>query len=150
MWPETRKKVEFELGLLRRLVDLHASVIGKAAHETPDMIEVSALSAFLHSFYSGCENIFKRIATEIDRHCPASDRWHSELLEQMAAPNEHRSALLPRSLEEDLRGYLAFRHFFRSAYTFRMDYEQMRELVQGCEALLKEFEDACRTFFEGK
>jgi len=39
---------------------------------------------FLHSFYNGLENIFKLIAKKIDEQNPTSERWHIELLDQMA------------------------------------------------------------------
>ena len=66
MWPETVDKVHFELGQLKRLVDLHKPLLAKVRTVDPDAIDLSALAALLHSFYTGVETIFKKIAVEID------------------------------------------------------------------------------------
>lgn len=38
----------------------------------------------LHSFYNGVERICEAIARQLDPVFPSGDRWHRDLLEQMA------------------------------------------------------------------
>ncbi|WP_369769939.1 hypothetical protein [Gloeocapsa sp. PCC 73106] len=38
----------------------------------------------LHGIYTGLERIFEVIATEIDLILPTGDKWHRDLLDQMA------------------------------------------------------------------
>ena len=38
----------------------------KCPTTAPTEIELSALAALLHSFYTGVENVFKRVAMELD------------------------------------------------------------------------------------
>ena len=70
----------------------------------------------LHSFYSGVENIFKRIALELDGRLPDSSTWHRDLLDAMARQAQNRRAVISESLEDRLKEYLNFRHVFRPAY----------------------------------
>ncbi len=75
MWPETQEKVELEIAQLERLVETHRSLLRKVAHVPPDNIETSALSAYLHAFYTGLENIFK----QMQRHKSLGEYLSKEL-----------------------------------------------------------------------
>ncbi len=94
----------------------------------------------LHSFYNGIENIFKRVALELDGELPDSRTWHRDLLETMARSAAVRPAVISEGLRDQLKEYLHFRHVFRSAYSFLLEWEKLAPLAQGCEqtfALLK-------------
>jgi len=56
----------------------------KIKNKKPNRTELLAFSANLHSFYTGIENIFKRIGQEIDNKLTSNSGWHQKLLEQMA------------------------------------------------------------------
>jgi hypothetical protein len=73
VWDKLRKQVAVELEQLKHLLEVHRSLLTKCITDTPDPIEVSALAAMLHSFYTGVENIFKRIAVSL-RWCTAERR----------------------------------------------------------------------------
>lgn len=148
MWREIQKNVEFEIGQLHRLVDGHRALVAKVAVTEPDSVEVSALSAYLHSFYNGVENIFKQIALGIDHQRPSSERWHADLLQMMTVSTSNRPAVISSALASGLREYLGFRHFFRSAYTFDIRWERMAILARDVEAVLTEIESSCRALFE--
>lgn len=150
MWPETQEKTELELVQLRRLVGSHQPLIVKVSVTDPDSIELSALSAFLHSFYTGIENVFKQIAIDVDHVRPSAGRWHSELLQMMAAPSPSRPAVISPDLLAKLLGYMGFRHVFRHAYTFDLKWEKMRSLVLEAEAVLQEITEACHSLFGGE
>ena len=92
----------------------------RCASATPDAIELSALAAMLHSFYTGIENIFKRIALELDGAMPRGESWHRELLDAMTGPTQARGAVISLPLRGQLREYLGFRHVFRQAYSFQL------------------------------
>ena len=69
MWDDLREQVEVELEQLNLLLSTHEVLLRRLAHTAPDAIELSALAAMLHSFYSGIENVLKRVSVEID-HVP--------------------------------------------------------------------------------
>lgn len=94
VWPKLRKQFDVEREQLRHLLDVHGSLLDKCVIEEPTDIELSALATMLHSFYTGIENIFKRIAVEIDGAPPGGDTWHRDLLNSMAVPAGKRDAVI--------------------------------------------------------
>jgi hypothetical protein len=51
-------------------------------------------------------------------------------------------------MRDALRGYLDFRHVFRQAYSFQLQWEKMSPLVLGCEETLRRLEVELDAFFE--
>ncbi len=148
MWDKVRKQVAVEREQLDHLIETHRPLLGRCASTPPGAIELSALAAMLHSFYTGVENIFKRVAVEIDSAPPRGEAWHRELLDSMARPSTRRGAVISASMRDALRGYLDFRHVFRQAYSFQLQWEKMSPLVLGCEETLRRLEVELDAFFE--
>lgn len=146
MWPELQKEINVERESLSRLLSLHHPLIDKCATVPPELIEISALSAMLHSFYTGIENLFKRVAVQIDGGLPASDLWHSRLLESMSEATDRRPAVISESLRSTLRGYLSFRHVFRHAYSFELRWTKMAGLVLETDQTLRLLEERLSGF----
>ncbi|MBK8129049.1 MAG: hypothetical protein IPK53_08940 [bacterium] len=92
-------------------------------------MQVTALASVLHAVYNGVESSVISIANETDGAVPTGDRWHRDLLEQMGMANEFREAVLPLPIQLQLQNYLAFRHYYRHAYSFFLRWEELRELV---------------------
>jgi len=150
VWDRLRKQLAVEREELHRLLDIYRPLIVQSNETPPNPIELSALAAMLHAFYNGVENIFKRIAAEIDGRMPGGDFWHREMLETMSKPNEARPAAISQALNEHLREYLEFRHVFRHAYTFELRWEKMRSLALGCQDTLVSFEAELDAFLSGR
>ncbi|HEU4712870.1 MAG TPA: hypothetical protein VFS76_14950 [Pyrinomonadaceae bacterium] len=143
-----RKQIYVERHQLQRLIDEHRPLLESSASNQPSTIELSALATFLHSFYSGLENSLKRIAVEIDGGLPSGDAWHQQLLSTMTGRTDSRPPVLSQALHETLREYLAFRHFFRQAYSFHFDWFKMSHLVINAEQTLRRFEEEVDTFVD--
>ena len=120
-WDKFRKQQAAEREQLRRLLAGIQPLLSKCRDTTPNEIELSALAATLHSFYTGVENIFKRVAVELDGEPVRGDAWHRELLLRIKTPTACRPALLSDELHAALLEFLRFRHVFRSAYSFDLD-----------------------------
>ena len=140
MWDRLRKQVAVELEQLHYLIEVHRPLLTKCTGTTPNDIELSALATMLHSFYTGIENIFKRVAVELDGTMPRGESWHRELLDAMIRPSAARPAVLSKPLRDRLREYLEFRHVFRQAYSFQLRWDKMSPLVLGCEETLRQLE----------
>jgi hypothetical protein len=147
MWDETKEKVDTELKQLTSLLEKFERIFNKIAVSEPDAIELSALAAMLHAFYNGCENIFKRIAVEIDHSFPDSPTSHRDLLLQMGNATSVRPAVISLQLLFSLTEYLNFRHVFRHAYTFDLNWQKMSPLVNNCKTIFKELAQELDTFF---
>ena len=148
MWDRLCKQVQVERDQLRHLLDTHRSLLIKCERVTADPIELSALAAVLHSFYTGIENIFKRIALTLDGGLPEGEIWHRRLLDSMATASSVRSAVISQSLRDNLRGYLDFRHVFRHAYTFELRWQKMSGLVINCASVFRQLETEFDAFLE--
>ena len=136
MWPELKREISVERESLERLLAMHHDLIVKCAVTPPDFIETSALSALLHSFYTGAENLFKRVSVHLDQAMPQGEMWHSRLLDSMIEATLSRPAVIPGELRDHLRGYFSFRHVFRHAYAFEIRWAKMAPLVLDCEKTL--------------
>ncbi|MDP2898827.1 MAG: hypothetical protein Q8Q12_20000 [bacterium] len=89
-----RREIAIERELLNRLLVNHRELMERCAEREPDSVEISALAAMLHSFYTGLENAFKRVAVHLDRALPEGPAWHSRLLERMAEPTQQRRSVI--------------------------------------------------------
>lgn len=148
MSAKLRQQIDVERQQLNRLIDEHKPLLNSVVSNKPSAIELSALATFLHSFYSGIENSLKRVATEIDGGLPAGDAWHRQLLTSMATATKQRPSVLSDSLYDSLGEYLAFRHFFRQAYSFHFDWFKMSALVFKAERTMSQFETEMGSFLD--
>ena len=146
MWNETFSQIKQEFSNLHRLIDSSHSLIEKVKTQDPDHTELLALASILHSFYMGFENIFKRIAQQIDEKFEKTDSWHVDLLESMIDTTTKRPPILTPNVKRRLRFYLGFRHVFRSHYSYELNWSIMKHLVLESEDILHSVEKEIQEF----
>jgi len=129
VWLELKEQIGVEEVQLQHLLEVHRALLEKCRSEEPSPIELSALAALLHSFYTGIENLFYRVAIELDSGVAHGDAWHRRLLQEMTEGNEARPPLITRDVMEQLQPYLQFRHFFRHSYSFQLRWDKLAPLV---------------------
>lgn len=106
--------------------------------QAPDLFDMTILGSVLHSFYNGIENIFEIIAKNIDNNVPSGNKSHQELLHQMASENSNRNEIITEELYLKLREYATFRHFYRHAYSFQLNWEKMNPLIDNLQTVWNE------------
>ncbi len=90
----------------------------------------------LQSYYTGVERILRKIATKIDGWIPEGERWHKDLLDQVAIEiPQIRPAVISRALRDELINYLAFRHVIRNVYPFDINAQKVKELLDKLSAV---------------
>ncbi len=141
-----RREIAVERQLLNRLLDSHRELRQRSAQTEPGPVEISALAAMLHSFYTGIENVMKRIAFRIDGGLPEGPAWHTRLLDRVAEATEQRPAVISAQVRDRLRTYMAFRHMFRHTYSFELRWDHMKPLVSECQDILRQFEEQVEKF----
>ena len=119
--------LRFEMEQINQLLQTYHDLLEKSRIEEPNLLEVTAIASVLHSFYNGLENIFSTIAKKIDDRFPTGQFWHRDLLIQMSEENEKRNAILSDELKNTLSEYLGFRHFFRHAYSFTLEWSELKK-----------------------
>lgn len=143
-----RELVEDELVTLGRVVS-NAEEAAASLSDPPSQFELHGLAAYLHQFYTGVESIFERIAIGLGESVPRGAYWHVDLLDQMAEPREgKRPAVIDEPLRTRLKDYLEFRHFFRHAYGYTLEWSQMRWKVENVSDTLTMLRDQLHSFFE--
>jgi len=95
----------------------------------PDNIELAALGTVLHSFYNGVEGVFLLVSKQVDNGTPTDSAWHQTLLNQMMASTDGRACVISPDTASILAPYLKFRHFFRHAYAFMLDWKRFKPLA---------------------
>ena len=93
------------------------------------------IARYLYDFYRQLENIFERIAREIDQAVPKGTEWHKNLLQQMAEPGTTRSPILSQKTCAELQELLGFRHVYLYIYGPKLDYEKMLENARRVNAV---------------
>jgi hypothetical protein len=148
--PRLEKQVLTELEALTLLLRRHPGLLEKCRKESPTNLELDALASMLHAFYTGVENIFKRVSLEVDGTLPTGPSWHVLLLDAMTSPSASRAAVIGAGLRKTLRGYLDFRHVFRHAYTHELKWSRMAPLVLPLEGVLQQVRGALIAFLHSQ
>ena|SRR3990167_4254884 len=94
-----------------------------------------AMGTYLMNFYSGIENILKRICKVYYETFPAGQNWHKELLDLSYQPPEGKFSVFSEKVVSRLYKYKNFQHRFVSGYGFQLEAKKMIELVDGVEPL---------------
>ena len=124
-----KEQIEFKINDIDKLFSEYELIFEKIKTATPDLFDMTILGSVLHSFYSGLENIFEIIAKNVDGNVPSGNKSHQELLLQMTTDTDKRTKVLSEDTYVELRVYATFRHFYRHAYSFQLNWEKMQPLI---------------------
>jgi len=143
-----RADIEDELARLAQLEQVFASVSDKLdlAPEQVSAYDRGAIGYLLHNFYNGCENIFRRIAAFFENDI-GPDTWHADLLRRMRLEIQgYRPAVIDEQLYRLLDDFRGFRHVFRNAYSFELDWERERLVARRFDRAAGLMQDQVRAF----
>ena len=141
-----KEQIEFKINEIDKLFFEYDLIFKKLEFEIPDLFDMTILGSVLHSFYNGLENIFDIIAKNIDGSVPTGNKSHQELLHQMASENNMRDEIIDEQLYLKLREYATFRHFYRHAYSFQLNWDKMKPLVEDIHGIWKETKQRLEKF----
>jgi hypothetical protein len=125
---EIEKEIEFELQEIESLFSLYKHELFELERQ-PNLVEITAMASVLHSFYTGVEKVLLIVAKRIDGHVPHDINWHKTLLFQMAKKTDTREAVISEEMRDILLKHLAFRHFYRHSYSFRLEWNKIESLI---------------------
>lgn len=166
VYPEMRARILEEVEMpenpvlaLRDLIEDELVTLERVAREAEDALasfsdpptqfELHGLASYLHQFYTGVESIFERIAVRLGEGLPHGAYWHVDLLNQVAeAQAGKRPAVIDEPLRARLKEYLDFRHFFRHAYGYTLEWNQIRWKAESMSETLTMLGDQLHIFFQ--
>lgn len=123
-------RIRQELDDIERVVTRAERGLAAARRSSDADLFIDSVALNLHDFYTGCERVFHRVATEIDGALPSGPDWHRELLPRMSLALEPvRPRVLSPDVERELQDYLGFRHVVRNVYAFVLRPERIEQLV---------------------
>ncbi|MFQ5570004.1 MAG: hypothetical protein ACE5G0_10035 [Rhodothermales bacterium] len=79
---ELAEVVQFELDAMHTTAEELAALLDDVQKRLPTIREKTAAGAFFAQFYTGVENILKRISRYHGKSLPQGDIWHLELFER--------------------------------------------------------------------
>ena len=85
------------------------------------------LPQILPKFTQVLKKFLKRIANEIDKQLPKGERWHTDLLTQMAERRPERPPIITKGIQRKLGQLLRFRHKVNNIYGDELIYEKAEE-----------------------
>lgn len=126
-------RIRQELGELDQVVARLLEAWQRARNSGDDFY-LDSVALNLHSFYSGIERIFERLAETLDGSLPTGENWHQALLVQISKEvTGIRPAVISQLSAKRLDEYRGFRHVVRNVYTFHFDAAKLEKLVLGVE-----------------
>ena len=146
-WLTLTAEIEEALTVLNGLVRESEEALSTFGTRRPSPLEIRGTADLLHDFYTAAEDIFERIADEVNGGIPHGEHSHRDLLKQMSldVPGLRPAILFP-SLREQLGEVLRFRHLFRHAYSHQLEWERVKSLLERLPEMVTELSDALRKF----
>jgi len=142
-----RSLVEDEVVALKRVVERMDELLATKA-DPPTWVELYAIAGMSHEFYNGIERIFERIVVNLGEELPRGAVWHADLLNQIATAQEgNRPPVIDGPLHARLTEYMKFRHFFRHAYGYTLDWRRLRWSAEQMEETLQLLREQLNAFF---
>jgi uncharacterized protein YutE (UPF0331/DUF86 family) len=115
------------------------SLVAKRAETELDDVEIRAAALSISTIYSGMEKTMLHVLQDQHRSRPEGPNWHAELLEIAG-----RKSLLSDGVRNELKSFLAFRHFVRHAYSFELDPAMIERILHRAPDVVKRFADEIR------
>ncbi len=122
---DERRKIERTVEEIKTRLQKMVSASGEDLGDLKDLVAMR-----LPVFYMGVENIFKRVAQEIDMDEPQGKNWHKDLLQQMSTSHPLRPSVISAKTAAALTLILKFRHRLRNIYVFELEIEKTVENAQ--------------------
>ena len=146
---ELREEINIELELIESILRELASLRVDVAGREPTVREKTAAASFMAQFYSGIENILKRISYFNSISLPSGDTWHIELFKRFCSPPfKGLPVLFDESLALAIAPYRKFRHVVFHGYGFQLEWNRMKEGIENVEEVFQRFESKISKYMQ--
>ena len=139
-----------ELENLEQVIAVAQRSITRAERQPADSeLYINSAALSLHSFYVGVERMFLAIADEVDQQVPTGPSWHIDLVNQMTydLPATRPPVLTPET-RDMAHEYRSFRHVVRNVYTYNLNPDRVKQLVDDLPSVFAAIETDMHRFFD--
>jgi len=137
---DIQEEISIEIENIRMTIQELNAIYRDVEGKTPSVRDKTAAAAFLAQFYSGIENILKRISHFLGVPLPSGDTWHVDFFRRFCIPPLHPLPLLfDAPLASELAAYRKFRHVVHHGYGFQLEWERMEEGIRHVDDIFERF-----------
>ena len=131
---EENYKIKFEIQQIEKEIEIIEILKNIWVNGELDEIQLRAAGSTLHSIYNGIEKILILKIKEQKIEIELNNKWHTELLKKAVENN-----IISKKIEEELREIMGFRHFFRHAYGFMINKNNIEPLIKKMKYVFEDF-----------
>lgn len=150
MTPEQlREEIGVQQDAIRAVVHELLALQQELVKREPTVREKVAAGTFLAQFYTGVENILKRISRFNNVSLPTGDTWHLDLFKRFCLPPfDPLPLLFDEQLAASFAPFRKFRHVVHHGYSFELDWSRMSEGIAGIEHIFEQFNLRLSTYLQ--
>ena len=127
-------QVRNEIENLEKELDIISLLNNKYDIEQLDEIEIRGASLSLAAMYNGIERILSDILKDKVIRLEGHESWHKLVLDEAL-----KSKLISTEMFNELKGFLAFRHFVRHAYSFEIEPKTVQVIIKKAPTIVRKF-----------
>lgn len=129
------ENVLHELGFLRTLT-------AKQTNHQLDEVEIRAAALSLSTIYTGIEKTLLYVLRDRAETVPKGKNWHAEVLDLAA-----EKSLVSVDVRDELKSFLAFRHFIRHAYSFEINPAMIASILDRAPDVAERFAEGIKDIY---
>lgn len=147
VWPEMdyRTTVSNEIENVFHELDFVKALIAKHADCELDDVEIRAAALSLSTIYSGVEKTLLHVLSDRYGVRPEGPNWHAQVLDLAG----HKSVVSDH-VRDELKSFLAFRHFIRHAYSFEINAAMIARTLDRAPDVIERFAQEIRDTYLGE
>lgn len=147
---DLRSEISIGIESIDNVLEKLSALYGDVKKRRPTVREKTAAGSFMAQFYSGVENILKRISVYHEVPLPSGRMWQVDLFRRFCVPS-HRP--LPELFDDLLASgfspYRRFRHVFHHSYGFELEWERMKEGIERAPEIFTCFKEKILNYLCG-
>jgi len=137
--------IKNEIMGLHKELEILSTLNTRRRHSDLDNIEIRAAALSLSALYNGIEKVLLNILKESGAYIKNQMSWHTLLLNESV-----NNGIISEHTHNELKGFLAFRHFIRHAYSFEINPIAINSILDRAEDLVTRFIREVKKFYQDR
>ncbi|MDC7125586.1 MAG: hypothetical protein PQJ46_08455 [Spirochaetales bacterium] len=131
---ELKEQILNEISNIEKELKIIHLLNTKNQNKELDDIEIRGASLSLGSLYNGIERVLSDLLKSQGISLTNNSSWHTMILNESL-----KREVISKATFNELKGFLAFRHFVRHAYSFEIDSDTITNIISKAPDIIKQF-----------